>query len=183
MLFGSLPQLFAGDRGRMAVSCPVEPEDLAETETAEFFCTAPDEQTALALQESLVLADVGSNYCVPGPWEGSATPDQRRALLTLRIAQHRVRTAGELTALPALIEERAADPEFDRATVELLIRGDQEATHALAARVGGDLANRCRASLVQEVVRNDMVVSFRVRGSVGRAADHLCKLGCEVAYR
>lgn len=182
MLMGGLPQLFAGEREKTALSCPIEPDDFSGLQSIQLFCEAPEEKTALALQEALVLAEVGAAYCVPGPWEEVAIdPSQRRALLTMRIAQHRMRT--DRRSLRTLIEERADDPDFDRETVELMLDGSEHATEALAARIGGTLGADCSASLVQAVERRDAVVSFQIAGDVVRAADHLCKLGCEVAHR
>jgi hypothetical protein len=53
---------------------------------------------------------------------------------------------------------------------------------AIAARLGGTLHGQCTDRTL-EVERSDRDVSFFVSGDVGRAAQHLCRLGCEVAYR
>ncbi len=141
---GRFARVFAAPSDRTELACPLEASQVDGAEGARLFCTAPDERTALDLQESLVLAEVGGPYCVPAPWDRTGPVDEtlqaarRRALLTLRIAQH---WSGP--SLRDLLAERIDDQEFDRETVELMIRAqenedDPEPARALARRLGGD---------------------------------------------
>ena len=102
----------------------------------------------------------------------------------MRIAQHRAPAESQPEALRALIDERANDPEFDRETIELMLRaGEPEAWTALARRVGGIGDGVCSFAAVSLVERTRNEVSFVIGTHLSEAADHLCKLGCEVTYR
>lgn len=179
----------------VAVGCPLDPGELPEALVVTLSCEAPDPSAALRLQEQLVVAEAGAKLCVPAPWEGPPrSKAEKRALLTMRIVQHRMlrslggdRTAAaRLKDLDALIEERTDDPEFDRETA-LLLRDWQadpdtdegiEAWSALRVRVGGREGD-CPGSRILRAGRTDQRVELMVqREGVEAAAGFLCDAGC-----
>lgn len=179
----------------IAVGCPVDPAALPDGVLVTLSCEAPDTETALGLQERLVVASAGASFCVPAPWQEPAPTDaQKRALLTMRIVNHRIRRtlAGKdgddarLRDLDALIEERADDPGFDHETARLLrarlALEDQDearaAWRALRARVGGREGD-CPESRVLHTAREDQTVDLMVRReAMTEAAGFLCEAGC-----
>ena len=141
---------------------------------------------------SRIKSSAFAPFCVPSPWRRGPERDaiqaeERRALLTLRIGQYRSRSEDPGEALRLLIEEREDDPEFDREIIELMIRaredrdGGRSAFTLLTERLGGE--EPCDRELIFSTERRDREVSFSITGTATFAAEHLCKLGCEVAYR
>jgi Zn-dependent protease len=179
---GTFTKVFApATLERAAIECPIDRRNLQPFDHGELTCDAPNEQRALELQEALVLAETGGPYCVPAPWESKPSPEQRRALLTLRIGQH-----APAETLQSLIAERANDPEFDAETIRLLLAAQNEdpaPLRALSERLGGQHGDVCTFTRVYAVERDENSVSFLALGQVVDAADFLCKLGCTVSKR